>query len=86
MIHGSNIHSQLRMCYGLRHFLIVQAVEQGHAAAEIGVTGLAVVAGVSSFGDMQVKLFRHNAPLNIFIISVKCTMYQVDAQAIFPRF
>lgn len=68
MIHGSNVHCQLRMFYGLRHFLIVQAVEQGLAAAEGGVTGLAVVDGVSSLGNMQVSLFRHNAFLNISII------------------
>ena len=78
MIHGSNVHCQLRMCYGLRHFLIVQAVEQGLAAAEGGVTGLAVVDGVSSLGNMQVKTITHTHPLHDFntcvTYSIHCTI------------
>ena len=47
--------SQLLMCYGLRHFLTLQAaVKQEVAAAEGGAAGFATADCASSPGDMQV--------------------------------
>ena len=68
---------QVSVCFGLWHFLNVQAaVEQGVAAAEGGAAGFTAADCASSLEDMQVKLITYTGCSFSYIYcwcNVNCT-------------